>query len=299
MDRLHTIEMFLAVADQGSFAGAARALRISPPVVTRGISELEARLGVALFHRSTRAVSLTDEGAGFIDRARRIVADLADAERSLSGTRSEPQGTFQITASVTFGQMHVLPVVANLIDRYPALDVRMMLVDRNIRVIEEGIDVAVRIGPLADSSLRAIRVGMVRPMIVASPAYLARHGVPASPADLKSHRLIASSGPRAAAEWRLGGRQAAPTKPRLVLNTVAAAVSAAEAGVGLANFLDYQIEDAVDAGRLIEVLKPDQPEWLPVSLLFEASRSNLPSTRAFITAMRERAVRCGWGRQLR
>jgi DNA-binding transcriptional LysR family regulator len=297
MDRLHTIEMFLAVADQGSFAGAARALRVSPPAVTRGISELEARLGVALFHRSTRAVSLTDEGAGFADRARRIVSDLADAERSLSGTKSEPQGRFQITASVIFGQMHVLPVVADMIDRYPALDVQMMLVDRNIRVIEEGVDVAVRIGPLADSSLRAIRVGAVRPMIVASPAYLARYGVPASAGDIKSHRLIASSGPRAAAEWRLGGRQAAPIKPRLVLNTVAAAVAAAEAGVGLANFLDYQIEDAVDAGRLIEVLKPDAPEWLPISLLFEASRSNLPSTRNFISAMRERAQSCGWGQR--
>jgi DNA-binding transcriptional LysR family regulator len=297
MDRLHTIEMFLAVADVGSFAGAARAMRISPPVVTRGISELEARLGVALFHRSTRAVSLTDEGAGFMDLARRIVADLADAERSLSGMRSEPQGTFHITAPVTFGQMHVLPVVGDLIDRYPALDVRIMLVDRNIRVVEEGIDVAVRIGPLADSSLRAIRIGTVRPMIVASPAYLARHGVPVGPSDLKSHRLIASSGPRAAGEWRLGSRNAPPPRLRLTLNTVAAAISAAEAGVGLANFLDYQIEEAVAAGRLIEILKPDQPELLPVSLLFEASRSNLPSARAFIDAMRERAGRCGWGRR--
>ncbi|MVZ96318.1 LysR family transcriptional regulator [Sphingorhabdus sp. IMCC26285] len=296
MDRLHTIEMFLAVADRGSFAGAARALQISPPVVTRGISELEARLGAVLFHRSTRAVSLTDEGAGFVDRAKRILADLADAERSLSGTLSEPQGTFQITASVIFGQMHVLPVIADLIDRYPALDVRMMLVDRNIRVIEEGIDVAVRIGSLANSSLRTIRIGTVRPMIVASPAYLARHGVPASASALQSHRLIASSGPRAATEWRFDGRKTVPAKPRIVLNTVAAAVFAAEAGVGLANFLDYQVEDAIDAGRLIEVLKPDQPEWLPVSLLFEASRSNLPSARAFIEAMRAHAAHCGWGR---
>lgn len=297
MDRLHTIEMFLAVAEEGSFSGAARLLRISPPAVTRGIFELESRLNVALFHRSTRAVSLTDEGASFVERARRILTELADAERSLSGTKAEPQGLFHITAPVTFGQMHVLPAIAQLIDKYPALDVRIMLLDRNVRVIEEGIDVAVRIGPLADSSLRVIKLGVVRQMIVASPAYLARYGVPASPTDLKSHRLIASSGPRAAAEWRFRGRNATPAKPRLIVNTVAAALAAAETGVGLGNFLNYQVEDLVNAGRLIEILKPDPPEWLPVSLLFEASRSNLPSTRAFIDAMRDRAKRSGWGAQ--
>lgn len=294
MDHLHTIEMFLAVAEEGTFSGAARSLRISPPAVTRGISELESRLNVALFHRSTRAVSLTDEGAGFVERARRILNELAEAERSLSGTNFAPQGLFHITAPVTFGQMHVVPVVAGLIDQYPALDIRMMLLDRNIRVIEEGIDVAVRIGPLADSLLRVIKLGAVRQMIVASPGYLARFGVPTSPADLKSHRLIASSGPRAASEWRFGARHSVTARPRVVVNTVAAAVAAAEAGVGLANFLNYQVEESVHAGKLIEVLNIEQPEWLPVSLLFEASRSSLPSTRLFIEAMRARVRHCGW-----
>jgi DNA-binding transcriptional LysR family regulator len=294
LDHLHTIEIFLAVAEEGTFSGAARSLRISPPAVTRGISELESRLNVALFHRSTRAVSLTDEGAGFVERARRILNELAEAERSLSGTNSAPQGLFHITAPVTFGQMHVVPVVAGLIDQFPALDIRMMLLDRNIRVIEEGIDVAVRIGPLVDSLLRVIKLGAVRQMIVASPGYLARYGVPKSPGDLKSHRLIASSGPRAASEWRFGTRHSVTARPRVVVNTVAAAVAAAEAGVGLANFLNYQVEESVHAGKLIEVLKIEKPEWLPVSLLFEASRSSLPSTRLFIEAMQERARHCGW-----
>jgi DNA-binding transcriptional LysR family regulator len=294
LDHLHTIEMFLAVAEEGTFSGAARSLRISPPAVTRGISELESRLNVALFHRSTRAVSLTDEGAGFVERARRILNELAEAERSLSGTNSAPQGLFHITAPVTFGQMHVVPVVAGLIDQFPALDIRMMLLDRNIRVIEEGIDVAVRIGPLVDSLLRVIKLGAVRQMIVASPGYLARYGVPKSPGDLKSHRLIASSGPRAASEWRFGTRHSVTARPRVVVNTVAAAVAAAEAGVGLANFLNYQVEELVHAGKLIEVLKIEKPEWLPVSLLFEASRSTLPSTRLFIEAMQKRARHCGW-----
>jgi DNA-binding transcriptional LysR family regulator len=294
LDHLHTIEIFLAVAEEGTFSGAARSLRISPPAVTRGISELESRLNVALFHRSTRAVSLTDEGAGFVERARRILNELAEAERSLSGTNSAPQGLFHITAPVTFGQMHVVPVVAGLIDQFPALDIRMMLLDRNIRVIEEGIDVAVRIGPLVDSLLRVIKLGAVRQMIVASPGYLARYGVPKSPGDLKSHRLIASSGPRAASEWRFGTRHSVTARPRVVVNTVAAAVAAAEAGAGLANFLNYQVEESVHAGKLIEVLKIEKPEWLPVSLLFEASRSTLPSTRLFIEAMQERARHCGW-----
>lgn len=295
MDRLQTLEMFLAIADTGGFAAAARALGVSPPAVTRGVAELEARLGVTLLHRSTRAVSLTTEGAGFIEQARRILADLADAERQLAGTRLDPSGQLHITAPTAFGRMHVTPVVAELIDRHTALDVRLLLIDRNVRIVEEGIDIAVRIGPLADSALRAVRIGTVRQAIVASPAYLARFGIPARPSDLASHRLIASTGPRAAAEWRIGRRQVASARPRLMLNTVDAAIAAAEAGVGLANFLDYQVEPALDAGRLIEVLKPGTPELLPVSLLFEASRANAPATRAFIEAMRERARQCAWG----
>jgi DNA-binding transcriptional LysR family regulator len=298
MDRLQTLEMFVAVADQGSFAGAARALRVSPPVVTRGVAELEARLGVVLLHRSTRAVSLTNEGAGFIEDARRILADLASAERLLAGSRAEPSGQLRITASVMFGRLHVAPVVAELIDRHSALDVQLLLFDRNVRLVDEGMDVAVRIGALADSSLLAIKIGAVRQVIAASPAYLARYGVPESVSQLATHRLIASSGPRAANEWRFGGRLKQAAKPRLTLNTVASAIAASEAGVGLANFLDYQIEDALDAGRLVEILKPDEPELLPVSLLFEASRSNAPSTRAFVEAMRERAKYSAWGMRL-
>jgi DNA-binding transcriptional LysR family regulator len=287
--------MFVAVADEGSFSAAARKLGVSPPAVTRGIAELEARLGSILFHRSTRAVSLTNDGAGFVGQARHIIATLAEAERQIAGTRLDPGGQLYVTAPVQFGRMHVTPVVAELIDRHAALDIRLMLFDRNVRIVEEGIDIAVRIGPLADSALRAVKIGGVRQVIVASPAYLARYGTPTNPAALSSHRLIASSGPRSANEWRFGGRQIAPVRPRLTLNTVDAAIAAAEAGAGLANFLDYQVEEARDSGRLIEVLPSKTPLILPVSLLFEASRSNMPSTRAFIDAMRERAHQCRWG----
>ena len=174
MDRIQTLEMFVAVADQGSFSAAAKAFRVSPPTVTRGIGALESRLGVSLFHRSTRAVSLTDDGAAFLPRARRILADIQDAERQVSGARTEPRGQFYVTAPVMFGRLHVLPVIGTMMEQHEQLDIRMMFVDRNVRIVEEGIDVAVRIGKLADSSLLAIPIGFVRQKLVASPAYLAR-----------------------------------------------------------------------------------------------------------------------------
>ena len=196
MDRLATLEMFTQVAECGGFAAAARSLRVSAPSVTRGVAELETRLGVTLFHRSTRAVSLTDDGAALLPRARRIIADLAAAERELQGAAGEPRGQLNITAPVMFGRLHVLPVVTRLLESHPDLDIELMLIDRNVRIVEEGIDIAVRIGPLADSSLRAVSIGEVRPLLAASPAYLARHGTPDGPADLAEHRVIASTGPR-------------------------------------------------------------------------------------------------------
>jgi len=295
MDRLQTLEMFVTVADRGGFAAAARELRISPPAVTRGIAELEARLGVVLFHRSTRAVTLTDEGSGFLGKARRIIGELDEAERELSGGHSEPRGQLYLTAPVAFGRLHVLPVVTELLDRNPALNIRMMLIDRNVRIIEEGIDVAVRIGPLADSALKAIRIGAVRQVLVASPAYLARNGVPQAIEDLARHQLVATTGPRAATEWRFGTRRDPITvRPRLFVNTVDAGVAAAEAGAGIANLLSYQVDDGLRAGRLIEVLRPDSPDALPIHLLFEASRSAAASTRAFIDAMRARGRAEAW-----
>ena len=296
MDRLQTLEMFVAVADRGGFAAAARALRVSPPAVTRGIAELEARLGVVMFHRSTRAVTLTNEGAGFLEKARRIINELGDAERALSGAQSEPRGLLYVTAPVTFGRLHVLPVVTELLDRHQELNIRMMLVDRNVQIIEEGIDVAVRIGPLADSALKAVPIGAVRQVLVASPAYLARHTAPDTVNDLADHDLIATTGPRGANEWRFGsrGEKQVAVQPRLLLNTVDSAVSAAEAGVGIANLLSYQVDDLLRVGTLIEVLRPDTPVALPVNLLFEASRSAAASTRAFIDAMRDRGRMQGW-----
>lgn len=296
MDRLLTLEMFVAVASEGGFAAAARKLNSSPPAVTRGIAALEARLGTLLFHRSTRAVALTDEGAAFLDQARRILADLAGAERELRGATAAPRGQLYVTAPVMFGRLHVLPVVGALMAQHDELVVRMMLIDRNVRIVEEGIDVAVRIGALADSGLTAVRIGWVRQMLVASPAYLARRGAPQGVDDLAGHDLIGTMGPRATSDWQLAsGRWRLDPRPRLVVNTVDAALAAAAAGLGIANLLSYQLADALAAGRLIALLADDQPPALPVHLLFEQSRAGLPAARAFVEAMKAWARVAGLG----
>lgn len=296
MDRLLTLEMFVAVASEGGFAAAARKLGSSPPAVTRGIAALEARLGTTLFHRSTRAVALTDAGTAFLDQARRILAELAGAERELRGAAAEPRGQLHLTAPVMFGRLHVLPVVGDLMAQHRDLMVRMMLIDRNVRIVEEGIDVAVRVGPLADSGLKAVRVGAVRQMLVASPAYLARRGAPATVADLAGHELIGTMGPRWTSEWQFAsGRWRLDAAPRLVVNTVDGVLAAAEAGLGIANLLSYQLAEAVDAGRLISLLADEQPPALPVHLLFEPSRAALPAVRLFIDAMKARLRMAGLG----
>lgn len=297
MDRFETLTAFVAVADRRGFAAAARALATSPPAITRAVAALERHLGVTLFHRSTRAVSLTDEGAAFLDRARRILADLREAEQIVMGGRSTPRGQLYVTAPVMFGRLHVLPAINALLAQHDGLTARMMLLDRNVRIVEEGIDVAVRIGALADSALRVVTIGSVQQTIVASPAYLVAHGVPALPADLTGHRCIAGSGVRVAAAWPFGakGEQLVEIAPRLTVNTIDATIAAAEAGLGLANVLSYQSAEPIAAGRLVRVLADYAPPPIPVSLLYDAGRAAMPAVRAFIGEMRERARERAWG----
>lgn len=296
MDRLQTLEMFVAVAAEGGFAAAARKLGSSPAAMTRGIAALEARLGTALFHRSTRAVALTDAGTAFLGEAKRLLGELADAERAVRGAQAEPRGQLYLTAPVMFGRLHVLPVVDALLTEHRALVARMMLIDRNVRIVEEGIDVAVRIGALADSSLKAVRIAAVRQMLVASPAYLARRGAPAAIADLDGHEIVGMEGPRTTNEWQMAsGRWRFDRRPRLVVNSVDGALAAAEAGLGIANLLSYQVAEAVDAGRLVELLPREAPPPLPVHLLFEPSRAALPSVRLFVEAMKARMRMAGLG----
>jgi len=296
MDRFETLTAFVTVADQRGFAAAARALGIAPPAITRAVAALERHLGVTLFHRSTRAVSLTDDGAAFLDRARRILAELREAEQIVMGGRSAPRGQLFVTAPVMFGRLHVLPAISTLLEAHEGLNARMLLLDRNVRIVEEGVDVAVRIGALADSALRAVTIGSVRQTIVASPDYLARSGVPAAPADLIRHRCMTGSGPRVGNIWLFGekGDTQVQLAPRLIVNTVDATIAAAEAGLGLANLLSYQSAASIKAGRLVPVLEAYAPAPMPVSLLYDAGRAAMPAVRAFIDAMRLRAQSAAW-----
>ena len=296
MDRFESLSVFVAVAEQRGFAAAARALDKSPPAVTRAVAALERHLGVTLFHRSTRAVSLTDEGAVLLDRARRILADLREAEQIAMGGRSVPRGQLYVTAPVMFGRLHVLPVINALLASHAGLSARMMLLDRNVRIIEEGIDVAVRIGALADSTLRVVTIGSVRQTIVASLAYLAKHGVPADPADLASHHSILSSGVRVGSAWRFGARgdRIMEVVPRLTVNSIDATIAAAEAGVGLANVLSYQSAPRIANGQLVEVLADHAPSPMPVSLLYDPGRAAMPAVRVFIEAMQEQGRLGAW-----
>jgi len=297
VDRIEAYSAFVAVADARSFVGAARALGQSPVKVTRLVAALENHLGVPLFNRSTRSVTITSEGAALLDRARALLANLREAEQLVMGSTSEPQGEIHITAPVMFGRLHVLPVVADLLSRHDGISVRMMLVDRNIRIVEEGIDVAVRIGHLADSSLMMARLGSVGQTLVASPDYLARRGTPRVLADLARHDCIGGSGIRHDNVWRFGrnSKDRFELAPRLSLNDVASAIAAAEEGAGIANVLSYQVQKQVQSGQLVSLLQDMMPGPLPVQLLFARSRSANLAVRAFIAAMRERAARENWG----
>lgn len=292
MDRFEALSVFVAVADHHSFSGAARMLGQSPAKVTRAIAGLEAHLGVTLFHRSTRSVALSHEGAALLERARGLLSDLREAEHLVMGGASAPQGELRVTAPVMFGRLHVLPVVADLLAEHDGLSARMMLIDRNVRIVEEGLDVAVRIGALSDSSLMTVRLGSVGQSIVASPAYLERRGVPQAVSDLAHHDCIGGSGVRFDNVWRFGreGKVRMEFVPRLTANDVATSIAAAKAGAGIANVLSYQVADELKGGTLVSLLADQMPSPMPVQLLYHASRAAMPSVRAFIEAMRRRAA---------
>jgi DNA-binding transcriptional LysR family regulator len=282
MDRFEALRTFVAVADHRSFAEAARRLRISPTAASRAIADLEKTLGVTLLRRTTRSVGLTPEGASYLERCRIALNELDDAERSLRGENAEPRGELIVTAPVVFGRMHILPIVTKLLRAHRQLDVHLILVDRVIRLVEEGIDVAVRIADLSDSSLHAIRVAEVRRVLVASPAYLAERDVPAQVSDLLKHDLIAFDSFALNSEWRFtkSGRPAIRCEPRLLID-------AALDGLGIARALSYQVDAHVRAGRLRYVLPEFDPPGVPVSLLFQASRRGSPNVQALIAAAQE------------
>ncbi len=291
MDQLHLINVFVAVVDANGFAGAARKLNISPPAVTRAINELEKHLGVRLLTRTTRVVRVTEAGARYGDDCRRILAELEEADRSASGAHGAPHGRLTITAPVLFGSKFVTPVVTEYLQRYPEVTIACWFMDRVVNMMDEGIDVAVRIGELADSSMQAIRVGSVRRVICASPGYLEQHGIPRSPDDLARHTIISASAVTPTSEWRMVEDKLpwlVKLQPRITTTSNDSAVSAAASGFGLTRLLSYQVADQLRDGQLKTVLSEFESAALPVHLVHREGRYSSPKARAFLDLAIER-----------
>ena len=288
MDRLDMLRTFVAVADHASFAEAARRMRVSPTAASRAVATLEEALGTILLRRTTRSVRLTEEGAAYLQHCRTALGELDNAALALRGDRASPSGTLVLTAPVTFGRLHILPIVTTLLRAHPSLKVELTLIDRVVRLVDEGIDVAVRIGDLSDSGLHALKIAEVRRVLVASPAYLAAHGTPANVPALHDHALLSFTGLDRAREWRFGpgGKVALRIEPRLTLNAADAAVRAAIDGLGIVRLLSYQTLEAIASGKLVTVFDELAPPPIPVHLVYQASRRASINVRALIDAAR-------------
>lgn len=285
MDRLHEIEVFISVAELGSFAKAAQKLRLSPPAVTRAIVALEDRLQAKVFHRTTRSLNITEVGQRFLISARTILSDLEMAEKNAVGEMGTATGHLTITASVTFGRVALAPLVHDFLLQHPKVTVSLLLFDRVVHLTEEGIDLAVRIGPLPDSDLVAKRAGDVRRVLVASPDYLVQCGTPINPSDLKKHKIIAFTALMPKSEWRYwDGKKnhIVALTPRFEMNDAMAAIESASRGEGITAALSYMVADLVRAGQLVPILETFAPPELPVHLVYPSNRLIAPKLRAFV-----------------
>lgn len=284
------MQVFVSVGEAGGFAAAARKLDVSPAAVTRAIIALEDQLGARLLLRTTRNVRLTDAGRQYYDDARAILASIAQAHDSVSGANAQPRGLLNVTAPVLFGRIFVMPSIAAYMARYPLVDVSAHFVDRVVNLVEEGMDVALRIGHLPDSSLRAIRVGKMRRVLCASPAYLATHGTPAHPSDLLEHTIVASSALCPRVDWRFGS-QGDPVsvrmKPRLIVTSNDSAIQAAVGGLGITRLLAYQVAEQVASGALQLVLETYEETPWPVHVVHREGRHGSSKVRTFIDCLVE------------
>ena len=288
-DRFDAMTAFVAVADAEGFAPAARRLGLSPSAVTRSVAALEERLGLRLLQRTTRRVALTDAGGRFLLRARRILADLREAEDSAAAERSVPSGHLVVAAPVMFGRLHVGPLVCEFLALHPEVSGELTLSDRYIDLLEDGVDVALRIGELQDSTLVARRVGETRRVWVAAPDYLAKAGRPQEPGDLAAHRLIHCSALGGERVWRFhsdGAVQVQAIAPRYVTNSVDAALWHAAQGGGVTAALGYQALEAVKAGRLVTVMEEFEPPPLPIQFVYPSARLLSAKVRALVELAR-------------
>lgn len=285
MDRFLALQVFVAVVDAGSFAGGGRRLNMSPPAVTRAVSELEQRLGACLINRTTRSLGLTEAGQRFLESARRLLAEMEVAEQDVAGQVLVPSGHLTITASVTFGRVAVTRVVAEFLEAHPRITASLVLVDRLVNLIEEGIDAGIRVGELPDSSIIARRVGEVQRMVLASPGYIERRGAPGTLEELRAHSVIGFTGLMSGREWSFldgGKRVAVAISPMLEVNDAAAAFAAAEAGHGITCLYCYMAGEGIRSGRLVPVLMSHWPAGVPVHIVYPESRLLAAKVRAFV-----------------
>ena len=287
MDRFHLMSVYVAVAEEEGFAAAARRLRMSPPAVTRAIAALEEQLGVKLLNRTTRFVRATEAGQRYLDDARRILGEVDAADEAAAGINAEPRGHLSITAPVLFGRMFVTPGIVDYLNSYPGTEVSAVFLDRIVNMLEEGIDVGIRIGELPDSSLRALRVGSVRLVLCASPEYLQAHALPQKPEDLLDHSLIVSSAGSNAIDWRFNSLNLR-IKPRLTVTTNDAAIEAASRSLGITRLISYQVAPQLTSGGLKIVLVNHEPPPLPIHIVHREGRYASARIRAFVDLMARR-----------
>ncbi len=289
MDRFRQLTVFVAVADAGAFNAAARRLNMSASAVTRLVNALEVRIGARLLTRTTRNVALTQAGERLLDDARRIMSELDDIEAQAAGAHQKLRGELRVSAPVLFGQRYIAPIVRDYLSAYPEVSVALELFDRVVHLLEEGVDVALRIGALPDSTLSAVRVGTVRHVTIASPEYLSASDRLAEPADLAGHRIVSPIHLHGSRKWQYhceGKVIEVPIEPRLKINSVEGSIEAAVAGWGLTRALSYQVADALADGRLVEVLRDFEQREIPVQLVHHEGRQTTAKTRAFIDLAR-------------
>lgn len=285
MDRLHMMQVFAAVAESASFARAGREMRLSPPAVTRAITALEERLGTQLFVRTTRSVRLTDAGARFLADCQRILHDVEEAEEAAAGLHAAPRGMLHVTAPVLFGRHYIAPMLRGFIEAYPNVTVNAVFLDRVVNMLDEGMDVAIRIGDLPDSSLTAIRVGSVRHVLFGAPSYIAANGLPTHPHQLAAHRVVSAQNAAPILDWRFshgGGTVTVQVKPLIFFNGLDPVVDCVMSGWAIGRVLSYQIAPHVTDGRLQIMLPEYEPTPLPVHVVHQAGRRASAKVRAFV-----------------
>ncbi|OAJ57898.1 LysR family transcriptional regulator [Paraburkholderia ginsengiterrae] len=290
MDKLREMEVFVAVVDRGSFTGASDKLAMSTAAVSRAVNSLESRLGTPLLARTTRTIRPTDAGTAYLEACRKVLDTITDAEANIAADQLNPVGTLTVSAPVLFGQRYIAPLVNAFALRYPDVSLNAVYADRTARLLEEGVDIAIRIGHLGDSSTFAVPLGFVRRRTYAAPSYLAAHGEPLHPRDLTQHQCVSFTGVSPPLEWVFnenGARLPVRLQPRMIVDLGPAAILAAVDGVGITQFLSYQAAPELIEGRLQAVLTAFEPESIPVSLLHVERRSTSGKIRAFVDFVTE------------